>query len=302
MTRVLLVDDHEDNLLYLATLLVARGCEVEAARHGAEALTLARQTPPDLVVSDLLMPVMDGYTLLRHWKADARLSGVPFIVYTATYTDPEDERLALDLGADAFILKPAEPEPFWERLEEVLERAARGELAAPRRPAIAAEEAHEQYDRALVRKLEARTGQLERLNLPARARRGRARPRGGGAAPVVGGPRAARPRAHRCSWRRRTHELEAFAYSVSHDLRAPLRAIDGYSGILMEDFSAGLGDEGRRLCAVIRERAERMATMIDELLELSRVGRVELEPALLETRAMVGAVYDGRDHGGSSVP
>src|SRR5690606_16346899 len=103
MTRVLVVDDKEDNLYYLQALLRGHGYEVEVARHGAEALVLARQTPPDVVVSDLLMPVMDGYTLLRHWKADAQLRGLPFIVYTATYTEAEDERLAYDLGADAFI-------------------------------------------------------------------------------------------------------------------------------------------------------------------------------------------------------
>src|SRR5690606_19862051 len=102
-------DDKEENLYYLSSLLSASGCEVSTARHGAEALLVARQAPPEVVISDLLMPVMDGYTLLRHWKADQRLVHVPFIVYTATYTDPEDEQLARNLGADAFILKPAEP-------------------------------------------------------------------------------------------------------------------------------------------------------------------------------------------------
>jgi CheY-like chemotaxis protein len=74
-----------------------------------------RQKAPDVIISDLLMPVMDGYTLLREWKADATLLAIiPFIVYTATYTEPKDEKLALDLGADAFIVKPAEPEAFMQ--------------------------------------------------------------------------------------------------------------------------------------------------------------------------------------------
>lgn len=119
MKRVLIVDDHENNIYYLRSLMEGHGWEVMTARHGAEALVLARQKFPDLLVSDLLMPVMDGYTLLRHWKADERLNKVPFIVYTATYTEAEDERLALSLGADAFILKPTEPEDFLSRIEEV---------------------------------------------------------------------------------------------------------------------------------------------------------------------------------------
>ena len=66
MPRVLIVDDSEDNLYYLRTLLGAYGYEVESAVHGAEALEKARHSPPGLVISDLLIPVMDGYTLLRH--------------------------------------------------------------------------------------------------------------------------------------------------------------------------------------------------------------------------------------------
>lgn len=106
MTRVLIVDDKPENQYLLHTILHSKGCVVVEARHGAEALVKARQTPPDLIISDLLMPVMDGYTLLRHWKSDERLKQIPFVVYTATYTEPKDEKLAMDLGADAFIIKP----------------------------------------------------------------------------------------------------------------------------------------------------------------------------------------------------
>jgi two-component system, cell cycle sensor histidine kinase and response regulator CckA len=164
MIRVLIVDDKQENLYLLRVLLQGHGCSVGEAHNGAEALTRARQAPPDLIISDLLMPVMDGYTLLREWKADERLRKVPFVVYTATYTEPKDERLALDLGADAFIIKPVEPEPFMARIQEVLAKKVRGEI----HPA-GTTEGHEvgllkEYSEVLVNKLEKKVFQLEQAN------------------------------------------------------------------------------------------------------------------------------------------
>jgi len=164
MIRALIVDDKPESLFLLRSLLQGHGYGVEEARHGAEALAKARQAPPQLVISDLLMPVMDGYTLLRHWKADAQLKAIPFIVYTATYTQPKDEKLALDLGADAFILKPAEPEAFVARLREVLAKAVRGELAPANAPVEEEKVLLKEYSEILVRKLEERTLQLEQAN------------------------------------------------------------------------------------------------------------------------------------------
>jgi two-component system, cell cycle sensor histidine kinase and response regulator CckA len=164
MTRVLIVDDKEENLYYLEALLKGHGYVVEAARHGAEALVLARKSPPELVVSDLLMPVMDGYTLLRHWKADARLKRIPFIVYTATYTEAEDERLALNLGADAFIVKPMEPEEFLARLQEVQINPIGATAVAPRAPVGDENAMLRVYSETLIRKLEEKTLQLEEAN------------------------------------------------------------------------------------------------------------------------------------------
>ncbi|HYP99300.1 MAG TPA: response regulator [Polyangiaceae bacterium] len=163
MTRVLVVDDKEENVYYLRVLLEGHGCEVVTARHGAEALVRARQAPPDVVISDLLMPVMDGYTLLRHWKADARLRSKPFIVYTATYTEPEDERLALSLGADAFILKPTEPDEFLTRLEAVRSANAAA-MPTHANALVGAEELLQNYSETLIRKLEEKSLQLEESN------------------------------------------------------------------------------------------------------------------------------------------
>ncbi|MBN8422414.1 MAG: response regulator [Verrucomicrobia bacterium] len=164
MTRALIVDDKEENLYYLEALLTGVGCEITTARHGAEALVKARHAPPDVVISDLLMPVMDGYTLLRHWKADSQLKHIPFIVYTATYTEAEDERLALNLGADAFILKPAEPEDFIARLKEVQSHASAAHPPVPRAPAGDEKALLKVYSETLIRKLEEKTLQLEEAN------------------------------------------------------------------------------------------------------------------------------------------
>lgn len=162
--RALIVDDNPQNLSLLRTILQFHGYKIDAARHGVEALAKAREAPPQIVISDLLMPVMDGYTLLRHWKADERLKAIPFIVYTATYTEPRDEQLALDLGADAFILKPTEREPFMARINEVLAKAQRGELAPAQAPSGEEEVVLKEYNESLVRKLEKKTLQLTQAN------------------------------------------------------------------------------------------------------------------------------------------
>ncbi len=162
MIRVLIVDDKQENLYYLRALLTGHGYAVEEARHGAEALVIARSHPPDVCISDLLMPVMDGYTLLRYWKADSALRRAPFIVYTATYTEEKDAKLAHDLGADEFILKPSEPEEFLARIRAVLSRDVGAD--GPRQPVSGAEDVLQVYSEALIRKLEEKSLQLEDAN------------------------------------------------------------------------------------------------------------------------------------------
>lgn len=163
MTRILIVDDVNENRYLLESLLRGHDFDVSSASNGAEALEIAGRTPPDLIVSDILMPVMDGYALCRQCKSDALLNRIPFIFYTATYTEPEDEEFALSLGADRFVIKPQEPEE--------LERIIREVLASPRDEPPTAEKNPPGesdfltgYNKALFRKLEKKMADMERLN------------------------------------------------------------------------------------------------------------------------------------------
>jgi light-regulated signal transduction histidine kinase (bacteriophytochrome) len=98
------------------------------------------------------------------------------------------------------------------------------------------------------------------------------------------------------------HELEAFAYSVSHDLRAPLRAMDGFSRILMEDFAANLDSSAQRYLRLVRENAQQMGDLIDHLLAFSRLGRqalkiqpVDVADVVCQAVENVYAAREGRD-------
>lgn len=160
--KILLVDDLATNLVLLKMVLESRKFEIQSARNGQEALAMAREAPPDLVISDILMPVLDGYALCRAWLEDPRLRAIPFIFYTATYQSDEDEAFARSLGAAAFLRKPMEPEAFLQQVLAVIQRTLERPVPPPG-PAPAGEETFlKLYNERLVQKLDQRTQQLSR--------------------------------------------------------------------------------------------------------------------------------------------
>lgn len=162
---ILIVDDNEQNLYQLQLLLGSNGYQVVTASNGAEALTKARAHPPDLIITDILMPVMDGFTLCREWRKDEKLKNIPFIFYTATYTHEEDREFALKLGADEFIIKPSEPEEFIRIVRDVINKVPHLPRTKEIEPELKDESIYlQEYNSVLIRKLEEKMQQMEEKN------------------------------------------------------------------------------------------------------------------------------------------
>ena len=126
MATILIVDDKPLNRQLLATLLGYRGHRLREAEDGAEALERARAEPPDLIITDLLMPTMDGYELVRQVRSDPALATTPVILYTAKYHKSELHNL-MQAGGVQYLDKPSEPEAILRAVEQA--------LAAPPSPA-----------------------------------------------------------------------------------------------------------------------------------------------------------------------
>ncbi|MBN1615585.1 MAG: response regulator [Deltaproteobacteria bacterium] len=166
--NVLIVDDNMENICLLQAMLEGAGYGVVSARNGKEALDRLRGGPFALIVSDILMPVMDGFQLCRECKKNPEWSAIPFIFYTATYTGKKDEEFALALGADRFVIKPQEPERFLNIVKEFLVLPQDGAGAGMKGP-LPEEMAYlAKHNERMSRKLEKKVADLTRSNLALR--------------------------------------------------------------------------------------------------------------------------------------
>lgn len=148
----------------LESLLKGVDYKISTAKNGAEALALARKYPPDLIITDILMPVMDGFTLCKEWRKDEVLKKIPFIFYTAAYTSPQDIKYALRLGADRFLIKPQEPSVFLTIVKQVLDESEMGLIKSKPELEKSETESLREYNAVLFRKLEDKLIQTEQAD------------------------------------------------------------------------------------------------------------------------------------------
>ena len=120
MGVILIAFEREAELSALDQLLSGRGHRVVRSGNGLAALDAARREPPHAIVSDIVLPRMDGFALCRKWKQDERLQSIPFLFYTRRHDDPKYERFALELGAERFLARSVSPDSLVTALDELL--------------------------------------------------------------------------------------------------------------------------------------------------------------------------------------
>ncbi|CAN7361582.1 response regulator [Phenylobacterium sp. LjRoot225] len=256
--RILAVDDSMTHLQELAAALRDEGYDVALAQSGEEALELLGVQPIDCILLDLVMPGLGGRETCEQIKAAPALRDIPLIMLTAI-EDRAAMLEALDAGADDYIQKSGEWQVLKARLQAQLRRKQ-----------------FEDENRRIRDELMMSTLEITE----ARAARELAETR----ATLV------------AELERKNDELEAFTYSVSHDLRAPLRSIDGFSQALLEDYGDRLDDKGQGYLHRVRSAAQRMGELIDDMLQLTRINRMNLDRQRIDLSGLARLVIaDLRD-------
>lgn len=161
--RILVVDDHEDDRVLLDHLFRAHDYQVLLASNGEAALDVLKTESIDLVISDVLMPVMDGLQLCKLIKTTNELKSVPVILYSSIYSNEEDVNVAVSSGADKYLVKPVNPDSFLKIVDEFFDNKA--EVASVNAGLVGEAENKEEYQRLYSTKLVQRLElEVDKLN------------------------------------------------------------------------------------------------------------------------------------------
>jgi two-component system sensor histidine kinase/response regulator len=324
---ILIAEDSPTQAEKLSHYLSARGHGVTVARNGKEALAAALESTPAIVITDVVMPEMDGYSLCKKIKSSPTLKDVPVVLLTSL-SKPQDIIKGLECGADSFIRKPYEEKYLLSRVDYILKNR---EMRNTERLQVGVQllfggQAHfitaakqqildlliSTYEGAIQinEELELKQRELQQANGALEVRVAKRTVELAQANQQLKTELEERKRAeeevkrlnedleHRVVERTAqlaaaNEELGAFSYSVSHDLQAPLRHISGFTQTLMEDYSSQLEPEAKLQLTRIQEGARRMARMIDDMLNLSRLDRREMALSLTSLDSVVeNAVID----------
>lgn len=267
--HVLVVDDLPDNRGVLAQQLAREGYRVSQAANGLEALETIRLDPPDLVLLDLMMPVMDGFTFLDRLKAE-RTDFLPVIVISAVQ-EREARLRALKMGAHEFLLKPVDRDEVAVRVRTLIDlklarEAAQGraeelELLVTERTGKLME-AHQRLEEAHQQLAKAHHELQER----------------------------AQSLAHAYEELRRTDLYkDEFLSVISHELRTPLNFIMGFGSLLQDEIGGPLSFQQLEFVSKMLEGADRMLGLVNDLLDIAKIqaGKLSVCPSSSDYSVLV---------------
>lgn len=322
--EILIAEDSQTQAEQLSHYLRTRGFAVTVTRDGRQALAAALQRNPAMVITDVVMPEMDGYALCKEIKSLQELRDVPVVLLTSL-SGPQDIVRGLECGADSFIRKPYDDKYLVSRVEYILTNV---ELRKTERLQVGVQlhfggQSHfitaekqqildlliSTYEGAVQinEELEINQRELQQAKETLEARVAERTAELAQANEQLQIELAERKRAEEQVKRlnedlerrvvERTaqlaaanHELEAFSYSVSHDLRAPLRHINGFAGTLIEDHGSQLVPEAQQQLKRIQEGTRKMSRMIDDLLNLARLDRHSMALRMTSLNSLVESV------------
>jgi two-component system, NtrC family, sensor kinase len=252
--RILAVDDSPTYLHELGSALREEGYDVVLVHSGEDAIEMLAVQSVDCILMDLIMPGMGGQEACRRIKASATLRNTPLIMLTAV----EDRQALIEglaTGADDYITKSHEFGVLRARIQAQMRRKQFEDENRRIRDQLLESELEAAEARAARKIAEAKAELVEELKY-------------------------------------KNQELEAFSYSVSHDLRAPLRSIDGFSQALLEEYGESLDEIARGYLHRITSAADRMSELIADMLQLSRVSRAEVNRISVDISALALGVAD----------
>ncbi|GAA6621822.1 ATP-binding protein [Scytonema sp. NUACC26] len=232
--NILVVDDESINLRLLSMTLAQKGYEVRCAKNGELALLAAQTNPPDLILLDITMPEMDGYEVCQQLKADSTTCDIP-VIFLSALNQTLNKVKAFNVGGVDYITKPFQVEEVLVRVKNQLSIQLLHKKLLEQNALLQKENYERQQE--ITERLEAER-KLEQLA---------------------------------AELKRSNQELETFAYVAAHDLQEPLRAVTGYTQLLVDEYKDRLDESALEYMDLIVDGASRMQQLIQDLLAYSRV-------------------------------
>lgn len=254
--KIMVVEDDENSRLMLLNLLKGHGHTMLSALNGKDALEQLKDFVPDMVITDILMPEVDGFDLCRKIKSNSKWAHIPLIFYTATYTSRADEELGILMGAARFIIKPQEPDVLLKQINDVISECTKNKLPPTKKDNSTSKNIDQKQLAVVGEKLQKKIKELE-------SEKGEKK-------------KLDTKLIHLASEHHKIIELLSdFKYCASHDLIEPLRKISSFSSRLREVYGKNLGVQQQVYLNAIEKSSMKMKRYVDSLAHIAMIAKVE---------------------------